>query len=424
MGGASTYVIALVALGSRGDVQPFVALGAALRERGHQVRLATSEDFRPLAAEAGLEFRALLGASPQDFFADPDFTRVLRKTTSPAKIARAMPRPSPEQRERALGEVRVATRDADLVVHTPHTRAAALTMPGGHWCCASTWPITPTATMPAFGFPALPFGGPYRRLTYRMLAHGEWRFFRAAVQRLRSAEGLEPLGSRAPRYSGDPRRPVLYPFSRHVFPVPADWPPSCHVTGYWFWNRHWQPPADLAAFVDDGPPPVAAAFGSTWMIDQQRSMEALLRAARRTGTRVVMMDGPHDGLPATVFRAHDVDYGWLFPRTRAVVHHGGQGTTAAALAAGVPQVVVPSFADQPYWARRLAELGVAAEPVRYPDLGGDRLAAALAGVMADGAVAARARQLGEAVRGERGVESACEIVEQWSARRAASGVAL
>ncbi|MGH4023802.1 MAG: glycosyltransferase [Pseudonocardiaceae bacterium] len=424
MGGASSHVIALVALGSRGDVQPFVALGAALRERGHQVRLATSEEFRPLAVEAGLEFRALLGASPQDFFADPDFTEVLRTTTSPAKISAAMPKPGPEQRERTLSEVRAATRDADLVVHTPHTRAAALITPGTHWCCASAWPVTPTATMPAFGFPVLPFGGFYHRLTYRLLAQGEWRFFRAAVQKLRAAEGLEPLGPRAPRYCDDPHRPVLYPFSRHVFPVPADWPPSCQVTGYWFWNRHRQPSADLAAFVEDGPPPIAAAFGSTWMIDEQRSVRALLQAARRTGTRVVMMDGPQEDLPGTVFRAHDVDYGWLFPRTSAVIHHGGQGTAAAALRAGVPQVVVPSFADQPYWARRLAALGVAAEPIPYPELGGDRLAAALAGVMADDAVAARARQLGEAVRSERGVESACEVVERWAGRRAVSGVAL
>lgn len=424
MGSASAYVIALVALGSRGDVQPFVALGAALRARGHQVRLATSEEFRPLAADAGLEFRALLSGSPQDLFADPDFVEVLKKTTSMAKITSAMPKPTVEQREQTLTEILAATRDADLVVNTPHTRAAVLTAPAVHWCSVSAWPITPTVTMPAFGFPALPFGGRYNRLTYRLMAQGEWQFFRAPVRTLRAAEGLPPLGLAAPFRSDDPHRPVLYPFSRHVFPVPADWPESCHVTGYWFWNRNWQPPADLAAFVDDGPPPIAASFGSTWMIGQERSVEALLWAARCTGRRVVVMDGPQDGLPADVFRAHDVDYGWLFPRTTAVIHHGGQGTTAAALRAGVPQVVVPSFADQPYWARRIAKLGVAAEPIPFPELTAERLAGALAAVLDDEAVAARARQLSEAVRSERGVESACEVVEQWAAQGAARGVAL
>lgn len=417
MGGASAHhVITLTTLGSRGDVQPFVALGAALRARGHHVRLTTSEEFRLLATDAGLEFRALRG-SPQNFFADPDFVEVLKKTTSMTKITAAIPKPTTEQRAQTLSEIRAATADSDLVVHTPHTRAAVLIAPPVHWCCASAWPITPTVTMPAFGFPRLPFGGRYNWFTYWLMAQGERQFFHASVRALRAAEGLPPLGWAAPWWSDDPRRPVLYPFSQHVFPVPADWPGSSHVTGYWFWARAGQPPADLAAFVDDGPAPVAAAFGSTWMIDQERSAEALLQAARRTGRRVVMIDGPDAGLPADVFRAHDVDYGWLFPRTAAVIHHGGQGTTAAVLRAGVPQVVVPSFADQPYWAWRMAELGVAAEPIPVPELTAERLASALTAVVDDEDTRARAQQIGEAVRSERGVESACEVVEKWANQR-------
>lgn len=405
--------IALVTLGSRGDVQPFVALGTGLRARGHEVTLVSSDDFQPLAEEAGLGFRTLLGGRPEDVLTDPRFVAELRAGRSAARVRQAMPKPTVEQRERTLREVQTAVAGADLAVYTPHTRAAAL-ISDVPWCSASLWPVTPTAALPAFGFPALKLGGAYHRFTYRVMAHGEWQFFRPAVNRERAERGLRSLGAAPPR-DRHAHRPVLYPFSRVAFPPPPDWPAHAHVTGAWFWDRARRPPAELLAFLDDGPEPILATFGTAWVIDPERTLAALLHAARRFGRRVVLVDGPETSLPDDLVRVHDVDYGEVFARVAAVVHHGGQGTTAAALRAGVPQVVVPSFADQPFWGRRMAELGVAAAPVGFPELTGERLAAAL-GTALDGRTRERAAGLGQQVRDERGVGAACDVLEQWLAR--------
>ncbi|GAA3861881.1 glycosyltransferase [Saccharothrix violaceirubra] len=407
MGPASAAVsrIGLAAIGSRGDVEPLLVLGAALHDRGHDVLFASSENMRDAAEKAGLRFHPITPATPDDVLADPEFRALLRRTTSPGRIARAMPRPTVEQRRSTLAELVAATADLDVVVHTPHTRAAVWAGPApARWCTAALWPVTPTKSAPAFGFPAL---GPFNRTTYRLVAAGEWRFFREAVAAVRADAGLPPL-SRPP---GPPvGHHVLHPFSRAVFPVPGDWPDTVHVTGHWF-GPGTGPDPDLAAFVAGGTPPVVATFGSTWVVDPDRALEAALAATRRARRRLVVVGGPETSLPDEVLRVTDADFGWLFPRAAAVVHHGGQGTTAAALRAGVPQVVVPGFADQPYWSRRIAGLGVAAAPIPLPELTADRLGTAVAQVVSDPGFRTRAEALAGAVRAEPGVEAACRVVE-------------
>jgi sterol 3beta-glucosyltransferase len=207
--------------------------------------------------------------------------------------------------------------------------------------------------------------------------------------------------------------PVLHAFSAHVVPPPADWPASAHVTGYWLLPTApgWSPPRRLAEFLETGEPTVYLGFGSMPGPDPERLAAALMAAVRRAvvassslalrrllpaGRFLVIRQAPHD---------------WLFPRVQAVVHHGGAGTTGAAVAAGRPQVIWPFGVDQHFWARRMTGLGVApsARPVRA--LTGPALAAALDQALGDRRLAAAAAELGQRVRAEDGCGTAVAQLE-------------
>ena len=211
--------------------------------------------------------------------------------------------------------------------------------------------------------------------------------------------------------------PILYGYSRHVVPIPPDWGPWLHVTGYWFGARDpaYQPPAELAAFLAAGPPPVYIGFGSMVDMETAAVTRVVLEALQITGQRGVVSGGWSDlgagSLPESVLRVGAVPHDWLFPRMAAVVHHGGAGTTAAGLRAGVPSVLVPFFADQPFWGRRVAVLGVGPKPIPRKQLTAERLAAAIREATGDTVMRQRAVDLGARIRSEDGVAAAVEVIE-------------
>jgi len=211
--------------------------------------------------------------------------------------------------------------------------------------------------------------------------------------------------------------PVLHAFSAHVVPPPADWPASAHVTGYWLLAAApgWSPPRRLAEFLDTGEPAVYLGFGSMPGPDPERLAAALMAAVRRgvvassslalrrllpAGRFLVIRQAPHD---------------WLFPRVQAVVHHGGAGTTGAAVTAGRPQVIWPFGVDQHFWACRMAGLGVAPPPRPVRALTGPALAAALDQALGDRRLAATAAGPGQRVRAEDGCGTAIARLERLAA---------
>jgi UDP:flavonoid glycosyltransferase YjiC (YdhE family) len=393
--------VTLLAAGSRGDVQPFVALGAELRRRGHTVRLATHRDFQSLAEDAGLEYWAL-PSGPSD---------IPSSANSPLRLFRALVRHLDHMGPELAAQTLAASVGAEVVVENmlSHTEAVeSLTMP---WCMALYVPLMPTSVFPAPGLPTLPLGPRYNRLTH------------AAAYRLQDQAVVRWLGlaSRWVRFPWQQltrNRPALFAFSPSVIPRPADWPPTCHVTGYWFWERTYEPSEMLAAFLEKGPPPVALTFGSLWRFAPIGATQIAVEAASRAGRPLIVMGDPEAAAPDGTLQLSEVDHHWLFPRTAAVIHHGGAGTTAAALRAGVPQVAVPFFADQPFWAARLRALGVAPPAVPMRRLSADRLGAAVAAALSDTGMRDRATRVGAVLRSEDGVGRACEVLEGWAADRA------
>ncbi|MFR9729802.1 glycosyltransferase [Saccharopolyspora sp. MS10] len=412
--------VALVPFGSRGDVQPFLALGSALRARGHAVDLVTSTDFQDLADEAGLDLRPT-PVTTGDFFAIPEVVESLRRSPSVARMTRRLPGTSPEAYASLLERIDAACADADLTVNAVFTKGISVARERP-WCGTSWWPITATREFPAFGAPELPLGPLYHRLSHLVAEQLEWSRARPMVNGFRAHRDLPPLGHRSPYGSLGAREPMLYPFSPTIVAPPADWPGNCHVTGYWFWRRSWEPPRELVEFLDAGPPPLIATFGSTWPVHRaELTRAALIAAAERTGKRVIVLGGPEEPLREGDLRLGEVDYEWLLPKAAAVVHNGGFGTMAEVLRAGVPQVVVPTFADHPFWAAKAHRLGVAAKPVPFASMRVEQVARAAQEAVGSPVMAARAAAVGSRVRAEAGADRACEVIESWYERFQAGG---
>jgi sterol 3beta-glucosyltransferase len=215
--------------------------------------------------------------------------------------------------------------------------------------------------------------------------------------------------------------PVLYSFSRHVLPPPADWPGQIHVTGYWVLDEspNWQPPPALLKFLETGPPPVFIGFGSMSGRDPARTTRLVLEALAKTSQRGLLVTGwgglETEKLPEDVFKVENAPYDWLFPRMAAVAHHGGAGTTAAGLQAGKPTVICPFVADQPFWGQRVAALGAGPPQIPQRKLTADNLASAIQQATRDTGMQRRAAALGEKIRAEDGTGQAVSLIEKYAA---------
>jgi hypothetical protein len=276
----------------------------------------------------------------------------------------------------------------------------------------------PTDRYPGVLFPDTPrwLGGWLVRASHRLSELGVWMPFERAMKATRR----DVLG-----LSGEPRaadgQPVLYGFSRHVVDVPSDPQTVRHVTGYWTLDAAgFDPSPELSAFVARGGPIVSIGFGSMASEDPEATATLVLEAVRRANVRAVLLSG-WGGLRARasddVLVAEALPHEWLFRHVSAVVHHGGAGTTGAALRASVPAVVVPFTMDQPFWASRVTALGVGPAPIPRRALDADRLARALTIAVTDDAMRDRARALGDLLRKEDGVAEAVSRYERVGARR-------
>ncbi|MGS2644450.1 nucleotide disphospho-sugar-binding domain-containing protein [Streptosporangium sp. LJ11] len=412
--------------GTRGDVQPYAALALALQQAGHHAVLAAPAASAALAQPHGLPF-APVHDGPNTLLDDPRIRQAIEtnyRGLAGKKIALEVMRASKPLMARVFADmVAVAGSDvgggADLVVHAPsvpgHRIAEALGVPAVAALLQPVW--VPTA---AFPNPMIPLPLP------RALNRASYLPFKAM---LRSFGAVADKTLDLPRRRGRHdflRRPdggaatVLHGFSRHLLLPGADYPPQVHTTGFWFLPAApaWSPPQELATFLADGPAPVYIGFGSMAGTDPHRIGRIVTDAIRLTGMRAVLVSGwggiavdDQPALPKEVFLLDQAPHDWLFPRMAAIVHHGGSGTTGAALASGRPQVICPFVADQPFWAARAHAAGVAPAPLPQRHLTAQGLATAIRQATAEEAMAQRADRLAHAVRDEDGTKAAITVLE-------------
>jgi UDP:flavonoid glycosyltransferase YjiC (YdhE family) len=279
-------------------------------------------------------------------------------------------------------------------------------------------PFSRSRMMPSMIAPELPLGGGYNMLTHWISEQLIWQMLRPIINRWRRKSlGLPAMPWRGPfDHLYEQEMPYLYGFSPSVVPRPADWPAWHHISGYWFLDRDpaWVPPGALLRFLEAGPKPISIGFGSMTGRDTGKLLEIATQAIQQIGQRAILLGGWAEvgslDLPDTIFKIDAVPHDWLFPRMAAVVHHGGAGTTAAGLRAGVPSIVVPFFGDQPFWGRRVHALRVGPPPIQRKSLTAPKLAEAISSAVDDETIRNNAAVLGERIRAEDGVQSAVDFV--------------
>ena len=407
-------------VGSRGDVQPFVALGKVLKNTyGHRVRLATHPVFQDFVVEHGLEFFSI-GGDPAQLMAfmvkNPGLMPGLDTLRSGdvgmrrkevGAYVKGCWRSCFEYGDGSGPEVTADTVESYSQAEVDNTRQpfvadCIIANPPSfaHVHCAEklgiplhimfTMPYSPTQ---AFPHPLANIQSSNadenltNYLTYALIDMLTWQGLGDVINRFRERSlGLDPVSlSSAPGMLQRLKVPHTYCWSPALIPKPKDWGPNIQVSGFYFLNlaSNYTPEPALRTFLEQGPPPVYIGFGSIVLEDPNAMTELIFDAVRITSQRVLLSKGwggmgaNEIGVPDGVFMLGNVPHDWLFSQVSCVVHHGGAGTTAAGITAGKPTVVVPFFGDQPFWGAMVARAGAGPDPIPHKELTGEILADAI-----------------------------------------------
>lgn len=448
--------IVIQVVGSRGDVQPFVALGKVLKEKyHHRIRLATHPVFRDFVRENGLEFFSI-GGDPAQLMAFmvknpglmPGFDTlrsgdVGKRRREVAEYLRGCWRSCYEAGE-GLGpeasddtiEDWTSQPDSPDLNNKPFVAHAIIANPPSfaHIHCAEklgiplhimfTMPYSPTQAFPhplanVQSSNADPHLTNY--LTYALIDMLTWQGLGDLINRFRQKSlGLDPISLVwAPGMLQRLRIPHTYCWSPALIPKPKDWGRHISISGFFFLNlaSNYTPPPDLQAFLDAGPTPIYIGFGSIVLDDPDAMTRLIFEAVKKTGQRALVSKGwggfgaDEIGIPEGVFMLGNVPHDWLFKHVSAVVHHGGAGTTAAGISAGRPTLVVPFFGDQPFWGAMVARAGAGPDPIPHKQLTADSLAEAIK-VCLKPESQERAQELAAKIASENGSDNGAESFHQ------------
>lgn len=363
--------VTCLTIGSRGDVQPYIALCKGLLADGHKPRIVTHAEFEPWIIGHGIEFTPVAGdpAEIMQLCVENDMFTVAFYREASSKFRGWL--------DSLLGSSWKACQDSDLLIESPSAMAGihiaeALQIP---YFRAFTMPWTQTRAYPhAFVVPNQKLGGNYNAFTYVMFHNFFWQSTAGQINRWRE----KTLG--LPKTSLDKLQinkvPFLYNFSPSVVAPPLDFNQWIHITGYWFLDegQNYEPPKDLAEFIQqarkDGKKIVYVGFGSITISDPAALTKTVVDSVVKADVRCILSKGwsermekrdksiPEATLPSCIHQIKSAPHDWLFQQVDAAVHHGGAGTTGASLRAGVPTIVKPFFGDQFFFGGRVQDLGV------------------------------------------------------------------
>ncbi|MCX7861000.1 MAG: glycosyltransferase [Chloroflexus sp.] len=406
--------VLMLAYGSRGDVQPFIALGGALRAAGHQPALAAPACFASLAAEHQIAFVPLPGDTEQlaRQIADEARGRPLRLIGIIFRFALPIG-------VEVARRIQRAAKSADLIVHT------FLTVALGHLyaqqygiaeCAVDLFPFfDPPAELANIMWPTTEMDFHWRRLSHVFAQH-VFHLSQSLTYRVLRHRHPDIGPSRLPWAMPGRAIPLLLAYSSVLVP-PGSAPLSVQTGAWQLQHPHWQPPPDLAAFLAAGPPPVVVSFGSMATREAPHIAATVLETLRQTGQRGIVQRGWANFGPKPIsngiYLAGEIPHDWLLPQAAAIIHHGGAGTTAAALRAGLPAVIVPFAADQPFWAWRAYLTGANPAPLPIAELSVERLSVALQQALSP-QNRIRAEQIARQMALEGGVGQAVAQIEQWA----------
>lgn len=392
-------------IGTRGDVQPFIALALGLHQAGHNVTLASHPMMKPLVESYQVTFAPI---GPDIDLAE-EVARIRQGARTPVTGLMQGMQFGFRMLEQSHHDILALCQECDLVV-VPTAVAA-----GKNEAELSGLPYLSVSLMPW----AVPYDDPQRplhkRVAYSVMDSLVNRITIQPLNKIRRKQGLPPAGREgftSPILNLIPVSPAVYP------PNPL-WEDRHKLVGYWFTETpiDWEPQTDLLAFLEQGDPPVVISLGAMSLGEgaAQDTVRLLVEAVQQTGTRAIIQGWQSVtaamDLPGGIFAAGPIPHNWLLPRCSGVIHHGGFGTTAAGLRAGIPTLVIPHVIDQFYWGQRIYELGVGPKPIRRTDLDAKKLVGAITSLVQDNELKNNATRLGNKVRSEKGLENAVRIIE-------------
>ncbi|WP_195782611.1 glycosyltransferase [Priestia megaterium] len=414
-------LITMLTTGTRGDTQPFMALGLELKKRGYRVRIAASESYQNLIEPYGFEFASLRG----------DVSKIIESGAADDAINADSPLKffSSLKNEKMMGmmvniqeDLHKACIGADAIVYHPgaaigYFATKEMNIPS---ILASPFPMTPTKDYPALIFYDRPrFGKIYNKLTHHIFEWGFWKVVSGPLKKYwvqQHGEGPNDFSCPYPKQR-TAANPTIISSSPTVFPVSKDWPKHVHCYGNWFMesDHSYQPEEKLAEFLEAGEPPVYVGFGSVG--DKKNADETtalVIKALKLAGKRGIINTGgigmSHaEEMTDDILFIKGVPHEWLFPKMSAVVHHGGAGTTAAGLRAGVPSVIVPYGNDQFAWGRKIHELGIGSKAIPRKELTAEKLSAAISYTQMN-EIRSKAKEVGKQIRAEKGAEKAAQVI--------------
>jgi len=423
--------VLLATLGSRGDVEPFLALAIALRDAGHEAVLCASRRYAAWIESYGVAYQPM----------DDGFVELLEslegragleRAAGPLGMLRTVWRLAPQIKplqvkvQRDLWWAARACKPQALVFHAKLAGApdiaAALNIPSSMLLLVPM--LEPTSVFACPVFPSWIAGLGGRTIGHR----SGYRLVRSLARRFGAGPALawrremdwpaRPKGLDLVHDAKGRPIPLLHAHSNALLPRPSDWPTHAKVCGFLRLpaQPNWQAPSALLEFLAAGPAPVYVGFGSMAGRDPARRARQVIEALRLAGLRGVVGKGwgglQPDDLPPTVFALDSAPHDWLFPRMAGIVHHGGAGTTAAGLLAGQPSMACPFFGDQPFWGRLLHEKGVGPAPIPQHRLSAEGFAVALRALVEQPGYRVSARLLAKQMANENGGRHATSLLEQ------------
>ncbi len=402
--------ITILTVGSRGDVQPFLALAVGLKEAGHEVNFGANPEFKEFIGSRGIKFN-LIRNNPMDILKE-------KYKDTPYKERRKI---YYDFMKNWVADGIDAARNSDLIIFTPvyhvgYHIAEKLKLPV---IKASYVPYTPTKEFSNPFFRPLPKF--LSKPSYLISQFFEWQFIKNNINQLRKEVlGLEKIPVTGMMHKQHKEKmPVIYGFSESVIPRPKDWPEWIRITGYWFLKdlEDYSPQNDLQNFLNDGDAPLYFDIGSLGVYSNS-IITKTVTALSKTGYRIIANPGK-SGIESKIKNSNifyvdgSVPHAWILPRVKAVISHGGPSSVASILKAGKPLAIIPIYGDHKFWARKVYRLKVGTPPLQLKNLNEKTITGTAGILMSDKELESNAKRLSEKIGAENGIGNAIDFIEKY-----------
>jgi sterol 3beta-glucosyltransferase len=411
--------VSILTLGTRGDVQPYVALGEALINKGHQVVICTGMSFRSLIESHGVSF----------YPASADLMEILESeegraifsggAINPIKMMDYAKRIITPAYRKSMEDFYVASKGADIIIFHPKALGACdiADYYGIPAVCMPPVPIIyPITEFPNLAVsPTRNLGAGLNKLSYQVSTLAEGSYIKQINNFREKTLRLPPRKSGAyNKQVGKHSLRIVYPISELLFPEVNSWKGKVDLTGFFYLNEEENRlEAEIEQFLEQGEPPILITFSSMPLKDPDTFQKNLLQALEQAHQRAILLTGA-SGLKLEsnqqILVVKRASHRWLMPRCGGIIHHGGVGTLAEALLSGIPQFIIPFSVDQPFWAHRLNQMGLSLKPLKEKQLTVEQLVSAFR-EMKDERRIVKAKEFGQKISKEDGLSNAVLLLE-------------